>query len=112
MPELRSDLHCTVCNQNIAECTCPGVDDKMYAMAMDPNSHFAAKWCVGCNRYWARCRCAEPQFRLYMGGQQVDPRTVRNLYGQTVADTNPEIGYDEQRRHERYRAARPLREAN
>lgn len=92
---LRSELSCDACNRNIADCICPDIDERLRVAATDLESNFIAKWCVGCNKYWARCRCAAPQFRIFSGGQQVDPRTIKNLLGQTVAETNPEIGYDD-----------------
>jgi len=61
-------MHCGRCNNPLNECTCPDIDERMRELT-GPGSHLLAKWCLNCDKHYARCRCAEPLFGVRTDGK-------------------------------------------
>ncbi len=74
---------CTICGQAIGQCTCPGRDENLHALAYDPAGMVAFKWCRTCDKHYARCVCLVPDFYVIQGGQElpVPDGGWRNLAG-------------------------------
>ena len=53
-------MFCGKCQNDLSECTCPDIDERMASLKNSP--YLAFKWCVKCDKHYARCRCAEPEF--------------------------------------------------
>lgn len=60
---------CTKCNSTMDACTCPDADARLHEIAYDPAAHVAFKWCHVCDRHYARCQCAVPEFFVICGGK-------------------------------------------
>lgn len=77
---------CGICNLNIAECTCPDIDERMKAGVFHPDCIIATKWCQKCDKHWSRCRCETPTFVAILGGKVVDlSGGLRNMFGERIA---------------------------
>ena len=70
---------CAICKKNFGDCSCPGVDQRLRELAFDANSPIATKWCRACDKYYAKCQCAKPDFFHVLGGREIDPKTFRTL---------------------------------
>jgi hypothetical protein len=83
-------LGCTVCNTDIEFCTCPNRDQLLHDIAYDPEGHVAIKWCRGCDKHYARCKCEEPAFYVILNGKEWDMPVggYPSLAGAQVPDFN------------------------
>jgi len=78
-------LTCGICNTGIGDCTCPGRDDQLRAVAYNPESHVAFKWCRKCDKHYARCRCDPPEFYVILAGKD---QTTHFMQGVTTLGGN------------------------
>ncbi len=65
-------MFCGKCNNDLSECTCLDVDERMATLKNSP--YLAFKWCRKCDKHYARCRCEEPQF--YITGVKEPPQKL------------------------------------
>lgn len=63
-------MFCSKCQNELGDCICPDMDERLSSLKDSP--HLAFKWCKVCDKHYARCKCAEPQF--YITGMLPVPR--------------------------------------
>lgn len=63
---------CTKCDKNIADCQCPGKDEQLKSIAMNPAGLIAFKWCRACDKHHARCWCRIPDWCVLHGGKVLE----------------------------------------
>jgi len=63
-------LVCNRCGVSVAICACPDMDQRLRECC--DHEHVAFKWCLSCNRHYARCRCKEPLFGVRTGGKTMN----------------------------------------
>lgn len=85
MDKLVSDLTCTICNTNIADCVCPERDQELHDIAYDPQASVAFRWCRNCDKHFARCKCEVPQFYAILRGQEMDTTGWKDMLGNPVS---------------------------
>ena len=56
-------MFCARCQNDLAECTCPDLEERLDSIA-----NFSYRKCAKCGRHYARCRCAEPEWVASQGG--------------------------------------------
>jgi len=61
---------CTTCRHTIGACTCPDADQKLHDLAYG-DAPLTFKWCLTCDRHYARCQCATPDFYVIANGKEV-----------------------------------------
>jgi len=81
---------CATCNEDVAVCICPDRDKQLHDMAYDPAAvNLMFKWCRTCDRHYARCQCATPDFYVISAGKEIPVPAggFRNMAGgRTVPD--------------------------
>jgi hypothetical protein len=77
-------LRCEKCRTDIGGCRCPNADERLRQLARTPGTNVAMKWCLTCDKHYARCECEPPQFVIITGGQVVAGDTFRTADGGTV----------------------------
>jgi hypothetical protein len=60
-------MFCMRCNVDLAECSCPDIDQRLKDAS--DSAHQAVKWCMVCDKHYARCRCEEPVFGIRTAGK-------------------------------------------
>lgn len=60
-------MECGKCLNDLHDCACADVDERLRS-ATDLDG-FAARWCMECDKHYARCRCAEPIWGIRVGGK-------------------------------------------
>lgn len=73
---------CSTCQHDLHDCTCPDIDARLHDLAYAPGVPIVFKWCRTCDKHYARCRCATPDFYVLSGGEALDLTGVRTLDGQ------------------------------
>ena len=63
-----TNLNCTVCGAAVDQCACPDLDDRLRAIAHDPEGEVMFKWCLRCDRHFARCGCVPTECAVIVGG--------------------------------------------
>lgn len=63
-------MFCAKCNNELGDCVCPDIDDRLRALDM-----VILKWCLTCDKHYARCKCAEPIFGIRTDGRTM-PTTM------------------------------------
>lgn len=58
---------CNKCGNDVGACTCPDIDQRLREASDSP--HVMIKWCLTCDKHYARCRCAEPLFGVRHAGK-------------------------------------------
>jgi hypothetical protein len=58
-------MYCAKCQTDVADCTCPGIDESLKAAGKSP--YIAMKWCSTCDKHYARCKCENPTFYILTG---------------------------------------------
>lgn len=61
---------CGICSLHVGACICPDMDDRLHSLAFDPDGVVAFKWCRGCDKHYARCRCEMPKFYVVLAGRE------------------------------------------
>lgn len=81
---------CTKCDKEMAHCPCSDADDRLHALAYDPEAHVLFKWCRTCDKHYARCRCPVPDFYIIGGGKEIPVRQLTTITGERPAvDLSP-----------------------
>lgn len=63
----QSDIVCFVCHLTLGDCTCEDADQRMREAT---NAHeLLMKWCMVCDKHFARCKCEKPHFGYRTGGK-------------------------------------------
>ena len=79
-------MDCVTCGLPIGSCTCADADERLRRVAYGAEGLVAFKWCRGCDKHYARCRCQTPQFFVIMAGQEVDLTGLRMADGTLATD--------------------------
>lgn len=74
---------CTKCDQSVGQCTCPGTDEHLHAVAYDPDACVLFKWCRTCDKHYARCRCPIPNYYIISGGREIPVENLRTITGES-----------------------------
>ena len=61
-------MFCGKCNKDLQECICFDIDTRLLELSNKGGS-FLFKWCLNCNKHYARCRCKEPLFGIRTDGK-------------------------------------------
>ena len=61
-------MFCSKCNHDLNECVCADIDTRLRELS-DKGSHMMFKWCLTCDKHYARCRCEEPIFGIRTDGR-------------------------------------------
>ena len=64
-------LICTQCNKRFNECCCSDADKRLKEIIFDQDSNVITKWCRKCDKYYARCRCRQPDLFWIIGGIEI-----------------------------------------
>lgn len=59
---------CMKCNSELESCTCKELADKMRDLSGSDGA-MAARWCAKCDNHYARCYCAEPDWKMRVNGE-------------------------------------------
>jgi hypothetical protein len=51
-------MFCTRCKNDIADCTCPDIDDRLGALT----GTVIYRKCRKCGKHYARCQCKDPEW--------------------------------------------------
>lgn len=60
-------MFCSKCSRDLKNCVCPDIDERMRGLT-DKGGPLAAKWCMICDKHYARCRCDEPLYGIRVDG--------------------------------------------
>ena len=58
-------MWCVTCNNDIADCVCPDISERLAKAFSSPN--LAARWCLKCDQHYARCKCETPEWGIKTG---------------------------------------------
>lgn len=61
-------MFCTKCQNDLEGCTCPDLAEKMRGLSGE-GGFFASRWCAGCDKHYAACRCEKPQWVMRSDGK-------------------------------------------
>ena len=61
-------MRCMKCDHDLDGCTCPDLAERMRRLS-GPGGAVASRWCAGCDKHYAACRCEQPDWKLRVGGQ-------------------------------------------
>jgi len=64
-------MFCVTCNTDVHDCTCPDIDDRLRELT-GASGPLLARWCLACDKHYARCRCTEPLFGVRTGGKTMN----------------------------------------
>jgi len=53
-------MYCTICQNDLVNCTCKDIDERMADLGKSPN--FVFKACAKCGKHYARCKCKNPEW--------------------------------------------------
>lgn len=85
-------LTCTQCGRSISDCQCPDIDDRLRRIAHGRlMTDVLFKWCRGCDKHYARCLCATPQFYIISAGEDVTATAQRGLRDLADGFTVPDL---------------------
>lgn len=59
-------MHCGICGTDVGQCTCPDIDERLKSLTL-----VLMKWCLECDKHYARCKCAEPVFGVRTDGKNM-----------------------------------------
>jgi len=59
-------MHCGECNNDLADCTCPDLQDRLKDAAK--GGHFVYRKCAKCDLHYAKCKCPDPEW-VVEGGE-------------------------------------------
>ena len=59
-------MFCIRCNQELGDCTCPDIDERLVRAANHPS--IALTFCAKCQKHEARCLCPEGPSRSIVSG--------------------------------------------
>ena len=55
-------MWCTRCQNEIADCTCPDINERLASAAEGVGGMFVYKRCKKCKEHYARCKCENPEW--------------------------------------------------
>lgn len=61
-------MFCDKCDKDLHECVCSDIDQRMKELT-DEGGPLIAKWCLSCDKHYARCRCSEPLLGVRHNGK-------------------------------------------
>ena len=50
-------MFCAKCQNEISDCTCPDIKERLESLARHPN--LAIEFCANCGKHHARCKCGD-----------------------------------------------------
>jgi hypothetical protein len=51
-------MYCNKCQKDIADCTCPDIDDRLASLT----GTMIYRKCKKCGKHYARCQCKDPEW--------------------------------------------------
>ena len=61
-------MGCSKCNKDLNECICPDIEERLKELT-GKKGPLIAKWCLNCDKHYARCRCTEPLWGVREDGK-------------------------------------------
>lgn len=62
-------MYCCKCQNELFDCTCPDIQERLSAAAKEIGGSFVYRKCSICNQHYAKCKCQDPKWVLE-GGKQ------------------------------------------
>jgi len=61
-------MYCTVCNNELEKCKCPGLAENMRGLSGE-GGFLASRWCAKCDNHYSRCFCVDPDWKMRSDGK-------------------------------------------
>ncbi len=72
-------MFCCKCQNDLEDCVCPDLAERMRGISDKGDTHVASRWCVKCDNHYSGCLCEEPDWKLRSGGKFYDLPSVGAL---------------------------------
>lgn len=63
-----AEVICMKCNSELESCACPDLAERMKELS-GPSGPMAARWCAKRDNHYARCYCADPDWKMRVDGE-------------------------------------------